>query len=142
MSNSRYFKPTLLAIAIATGSSPAYSQQLITSNIAEQTQWPIKLSAGPLANSLNTLARQTGLTLSADPALLKGVSAAALSGNYTVAKALSILLDNSALQAVKLKDGSYAIKKSSSQNIAGTLALTTVGNEGSFGDAPAEEGGF
>jgi TonB-dependent siderophore receptor len=48
--------------------------------------------------------------------------------------------------AIKQASGSYIVTKSSdsadNNNIAGTLALTTVGSENSFGDAPQEQGGF
>ena len=83
MPNTSYLKQTLLAISVSAASvglTPVFAESSTQQNTANQTEWSLKLVAGSLAKSINSLARQTGITLSAEPTLLKDISAPALSG--------------------------------------------------------------
>ncbi|RFA27786.1 hypothetical protein CAI21_14340 [Alkalilimnicola ehrlichii] len=55
------------------------------------------IPAGPLAQALNTLARQGGLTLSVDPAAVAGQRVAGMQGEFAVADALDQLLAGTGL---------------------------------------------
>jgi iron complex outermembrane recepter protein len=60
--------------------------------------------AGPLEDALNAYARQARVTLSFDPALVRGRRAAALLGRYDAADALNRLLAGSGLVGVAERD--------------------------------------
>ncbi|KAA9156731.1 TonB-dependent siderophore receptor, partial [Delftia sp. BR1] len=59
------------------------------------------LPAGELETSLHSLARQAGITLSFDPALVQGRQSAALSGTRGVHEGLAALLAPHQLQATR-----------------------------------------
>ncbi|MEN0035536.1 MAG: TonB-dependent receptor [Cellvibrio sp.] len=115
MPNCRLFTVSLLACAIATLGAVNASAQNVdaqTANAASssvQAQHSINLSAGPLSSSLNALARQLGITLAVDPALVNNKQAPAVTGNYSAQQALDLLLANSGLSATAAADGSYSI---------------------------------
>lgn len=130
MSNTSTIKRQLLAIAILTACSAASAGAIAQAHNTSATQaeinQPISIPAGSLATSLNSLARKTGLTLSADPALLTGKQAPALAGSYSVKQALAALLSGSGLQANQLADGSYALQKKAASNEIMTLGPVKV----------------
>ncbi|RLU00151.1 TonB-dependent receptor [Ketobacter sp.] len=97
-----------LADTSASSSSNSRSSSPSSSNPGPGLQ-EINLPAGPLATALNTLARQSGLTLAADPSLLAGHSVAALSGHFSVQQALNTLLAGTGLQARQTAANSYSI---------------------------------
>ncbi|MGE3849318.1 MAG: STN domain-containing protein, partial [Gammaproteobacteria bacterium] len=69
----------------------------------------LDLPAQPLVASLAALAAAADLKIEADPALLAGRDAPALTGNQEPADALAALLEGSGLEASRRDDGSYAI---------------------------------
>ena len=75
-----------------------------------------------LESALNQFGREAGILLSYDPALVKGLSAPALSGKYSVLEGLRLLLTGSGLVAVDAGDGSYRVQKPST----GAMLLPTV----------------
>ena len=105
-------------------------------------QQAIDIPAQPLASAIKAIGQKTGIQIAYNASLIKGKTSVAVKGMLKGDEIFKKLLMGSGLVAKKQPNGSYVIKELSSQNIAGTLALTTVGNEGSFGDAPAEDGGF
>ena len=137
MLNAR-FKPTLIAAAVAIAGS-AYVAQ---ASAQEQTLYTLDLPAGTLTQSLNALARQTKLNLSADPALLNGHSAPAISGRYSIEKALERILSGTQLQATKTPKGGYSITRASQNETAALETLIVKGRQERFGDSPIEPGGF
>jgi len=66
--------------------------------------------AAGLEDALNTLARQAGVTLSFDPALVRGRSSAALQGTHTVDAALRQLLAGTGLEA-RTEGGAVVVRK-------------------------------
>lgn len=134
MLNTR-FKPTLLATAVAA----TYVAHVAPAHAQEQSLYSLNIPAGTLAESLNALARQSKLNLSADAMLLKGHSAPAVSGRFSVEQALETILADLPLQATPTKNGGYSITALT------VTALDTVqvkGRASRFGDAPVEAGGF
>lgn len=69
------------------------------------------LEAAPLSQTVAQIARQNGVSLSADPELLKGKSAHAIQGNYDIDAAFNLALAESGLMLLKNSDGSvYSLK--------------------------------
>jgi iron complex outermembrane receptor protein len=66
--------------------------------------------AGALENALNTFARQAGITLSFDPALVRERHSAALQRGRTVTEGLAELLSPHRLEAVSGVSGAYAVR--------------------------------
>lgn len=110
MPNRFNFTVSILACAIATlGAAPASAQNASAATSSAQVQHSINLPAGSLGNSLNALARQLGITLAADPALVNNLQAPALTGTYSAQQALDLLLANTDLVATPAADGSYSL---------------------------------
>ncbi|WP_420994990.1 TonB-dependent siderophore receptor [Cupriavidus sp. 30B13] len=65
----------------------------------------LRIAGGSLEDALNAFARQAGITLSFDPALVGGKRAAALSGSYTVEEGLAALLAAHGLAASRTGGG-------------------------------------
>lgn len=94
------FKPRrkLLGLCISAALVAPLAPTLV--NAAETpAQQEFDIASGNLSSVLNAIARQAGLTLSADPSLLNGKSAQAINGTYTVKQALETILQGSGLQA-------------------------------------------
>ncbi|MDZ7840124.1 MAG: TonB-dependent receptor [Gammaproteobacteria bacterium] len=68
------------------------------------------IPAGPLGQSLNRFASESGITLSFDPALVEGRTAPALEGSYSVEAGLRTLLGTSGLAVVAGSGGGYRIQ--------------------------------
>ncbi|MBP6707022.1 MAG: TonB-dependent receptor plug domain-containing protein, partial [Achromobacter sp.] len=81
--------------------------------------------AGPLGAALGAFASQSGLLLSFDPALTRGLNAPALAGRYTVSGGLRRLLAGTDLRLLPRADGSYALA-GASQASAGAIPLPSV----------------
>ena len=113
-----------------------------TSNTNENRQQSYNIAAGALTDALLRFAAQAKITIQFDTQLTKNLKTSGLQGEYSIKNGLTTLLRGSALNLEKVSASVYTLKKPNSQEIVGTLALTTVGGENRFGDAPAEEGGF
>lgn len=83
------------------------------------------LPAGELETSLHSLARQAGITLSFDPALVQGRQSAALSGTRGVHEGLAALLAPHQLQATRTAEGGWAVHRAR-PGAAAEHALPTV----------------
>ncbi|WP_242702528.1 MULTISPECIES: TonB-dependent receptor [Achromobacter] len=83
------------------------------------------IAAGSLGAALGSFASQSGLLLSFDPALTRGLTAPALAGRYTVRSALQSLLAGTQLRLVPRQDGSYALAPAQGAS-AGAFALPSV----------------
>jgi len=108
---------------------------------AQTRQVTLDLPAAPLGQSLNALARQGGLTLSVDPALLEGKTAPALRGEYTLAEALNRLLAGSGLQ-YRFSDGNtVSLARAEAQEEDGPLRTGPIlvgGDAGETAYGPIE----
>lgn len=70
------------------------------------------LATAPLSQTIAKIARQNGVSLSADPELLKGKIAPAIQGNYDIDTAFHLALAESGLQLLKNADGTvYSLKR-------------------------------
>lgn len=75
------------------------------------------IGVAPLSQTMALIARQNGVSLSADPALLTGKTAPAIRGNYTVDIAFNLALAGSGLQLIKNTDGTvYSLKITQNQD--------------------------
>jgi outer membrane receptor for ferric coprogen and ferric-rhodotorulic acid len=111
-------------------------------NKAKEPSQKYSIVAGELSSALSAFSAQAGILLSIDGTKIKNKKSKGLKGNYTIKQALSVLLQGSGYTAEKTKNGSYVIKKSTDDNIVGTLAKTSVTGGARFGNAPQEEDGF
>ncbi len=109
------FTRTLLSIALSAAlgiTSTSFSSLTLA-----QTQSPnqitvqqeIQLPAGPLGRSLSNIAVNAGIALSFNPALTKGLSTPAVSGNYQPLELIKQLAAQHQLKLVKQDDGSYTL---------------------------------
>lgn len=94
------------AFGLALPVSQAWAQQ----PAAEAARRTFNVPAGALEDALNSFARQAGITLSFDPALVQGKRAEALAGSYAVPDALKRLLAGSGL-VVEVDGSSMVLKK-------------------------------
>lgn len=84
---------------------------LIACTAARAQEIPFDVSAGSLAQSVNAVARQAGLTLSVNPTLLEGRTAPALQGEYTARQALDLLLSGTGIIATFADDGTVTLTR-------------------------------
>lgn len=121
---------TALALAMAAWSIPAMAQ--VAAPTAKPTasaaaQHRFSLPAGPLAQSLNTLAQQAGVQILYAAELASGKQAAALEGSHSVADALARLLAGTGLKAAQRDSRTWsvvAVANTSEQ--AGALPTVSV----------------
>jgi outer membrane receptor for ferric coprogen and ferric-rhodotorulic acid len=139
---------TPLAVAIRYASLAAVTTTSLTvsadtTTITTEKAQYYTIPASALSVALNRFAQKANVSIIMDEAKLKNLNSQTLQGSYTINQGLAELLKGSGFQAKKEFSG-YIIKKASSnvQNVAGTLALTTITSKSRFGDAPTEEGGF
>lgn len=83
------------------------------------------LPAGSLEDSLNALAKQSGITLTFDPALVKGKTAPAIKSQLSRQQVLQQLLKDTGLEPVT-QDGATVIKRLPVANKADTLPEVSV----------------
>lgn len=93
---ARFRRSLLLAAISLSGATAAY---------AETYQLP----AAPLANTLNTIAAQSGIALSIDPALTSNKVSQPVQGEYSAAGAMEAALKGSGLQLQRSSAGSYSL---------------------------------
>ncbi|ELC5005252.1 TonB-dependent receptor [Salmonella enterica] len=100
----------------------------------------ISVPAGELNQSLRDLAAQQGVTISADPALTKGLYGNTLDGRYSVAQSLSLLLAGSGLTAIRQENGGYVLQRASAPAAAGSSAA--VGDDSTIVVTADADGGI
>jgi len=101
------------------------------------------IPAGALEDALSSFARQAGITLSFDPALVRGKNAAAIQGRRTVAEGLAELLSPHRLEAVPGTSGAYAVRQATGTPAAvsgpnAILPTLTVNAPGERADGQVE----
>lgn len=96
---------TFSASAAAAGAAAAGA-------VAVDAQIDLDLPAGPLTGTLTRIGQLGGRSIAADPALLAGRQAPAISGRMTAIQAVHRVLQGSGLQAVSLAGGAIAIQRS------------------------------
>ncbi|MCB4785855.1 STN domain-containing protein [Delftia sp. Lp-1] len=124
-------RPTALATqALALGllitlGLPATALAQSPSSAPDARSIRFDLPAGDLETSLHSLARQAGITLSFDPALVQGRQSAALSGTRGLQEGLAALLAPHQLQATRTAEGGWAVHRAR-PGAAAEHALPTV----------------
>lgn len=114
------------AVSLAWPIAAARAQQPAIEAVHKSFNVP----AGALEDALNTFARQAGITLSFDPALVQGKRAATLAGSYEVIDALRRLLAGHGVTSEAQFDATGKL-------ITGYV-LARARNEGSRSDAASE----
>lgn len=124
-SRSRHFlKCSTLSLALGLAFPYALAQAQTTTRTAASQLFNIP--AGPLSVALERFARVTGANLSYDIAGTQGISSKGLSGNYTAAEGLRILLQDSGLTAVVQPDGGFQLLKPAASTRVDDAALPSV----------------
>ncbi|MHC8286134.1 TonB-dependent siderophore receptor [Pseudomonas sp. XS1P51] len=109
--------PLCVAIALATLASPALAQaQNLTFN----------LPAGPLANTLNAIASQSGYIVSLEPSLVQGKQAPAVIGQMPAEQAMHQALSGSGLQLRVTEQGNFSVEPAPDSNAALQLGVTNI----------------
>jgi outer-membrane receptor for ferric coprogen and ferric-rhodotorulic acid len=123
-----YLKPRLipLAISLTLAGMPAWAEpHSANQTTGLQATHQYDLPADKLDETLIRIARQSGKSIAADPALLKGKSAPAIHGAMTAEQALDKALSGSGLQAVTTEAG-FSLKPVATDSGAAVETLPEV----------------
>ena len=104
-----------VAVALATLASPALAQDL-----------SFNLPAGPLANSLNAIASQSGRIVSLEPVLVQGKQAPPVIGQMSAEQAMDTALRGSGLQLRITGQGNFSVEPAPQTGAALQLGVTNV----------------
>jgi outer membrane receptor for ferric coprogen and ferric-rhodotorulic acid len=123
-------RPGLLAVAVALsiGGQPLPSFAEETAPSARSITRSYDIPAGPLGETLARISRESGRTLSADPALLQGRNAPAVRGDYSPEQAAQLALAGSGLRLLVTVSGTLSVQPG---NDSGALELGTLSVVGS-----------
>lgn len=113
-----------LACASALLLSATAHAQASGTNAATAARQTYAIPAGPLAQALNRLGRESGALITFAPELAAGMQTQGVNGSYTVPQALATLLAGSGLQATAGTDGGYALRRT--PEASGTAASTAA----------------
>ena len=102
-----------VAVALATLASPALAQDI-----------SFNLPAGPLANSLNAIASQSGRIVSLEPVLVQGKQAPAVIGLMSAEQAMDTALRGSGLQLRITGQGNFSVEPAPQTGAALQLGAT------------------
>jgi len=95
--------------------------------VSDERRLHFDLPAGGLEDALNSLARQAGITLSFDPALVRDRHAPALKGDRTASEGLAELLAPHRLEVLRGSQGAYSVQRAAAPDVShGHLAEITV----------------
>lgn len=100
-----------VAIALLAAAIVAAPADVAHAQAATETAAPVlTLPAGPLADSLLSLASQSGVQINADARLIADRQAPALAGRFTPSQALGLLLSGSGLEAAEASPGLFTLR--------------------------------
>ena len=116
---------TLLVTALLSLTVPVYAQLATTEPI------PFDIPAQPLDQAVTELARQAGLSIGGDSALLRGKQAPALEGEFTPMEGLDLLLAGSGIAARFADDGSVRLVGVGDEKEAQPMQLSPIRITGS-----------
>lgn len=124
----RTARPTLLPALLLAGAAVGWAVPVsrVQAQPADSARAGFDVPAGALEDALNTFARQAGITLSFDPALVRGRNAAALAGARAVPDGLAELLSPHRLEAVAGSSGAYAVRAMAPAADAGAAAAANA----------------
>ena len=106
-----------VAVALATLASPAPVQ-------AQELSF--NLPAGPLGNTLNAIASQSGQIVSLEPALVQGKQAPAVIGRMSPEQAMNRALTGSQLQLRITGQGNFSVEPAAQDSGALQLGVTSI----------------
>ncbi len=104
-----------LAMAVwlaCAGSAGAQTSPPASADASAGVAVPMRIPAGPLSDTLTRIGQLTSHAIAADPDLLTGLSAPAVSGNLTALEAVHQALAGSGLEAVPLSGKALTIRRS------------------------------
>ena len=104
-----------VAVALATLASPALAKNLT-----------FNLPAGPLANTLNAIAGQSGQIISLEPSLVQGKQAPSVIGQMPAEQAMQRALSGSDLQLRVTDQGNFSIEPAPENSAALQLGVTNI----------------
>ncbi len=110
----------LLVTALLSLAVPVYAQPTTTEPI------PFDIPAQPLDQAVTELARQAGLSIGGDSALLRGKQAPALEGKFTPMEALDALLAGAGVRARFADDGSVTLISSNQGQADAPMQLAPI----------------
>lgn len=122
---------TLAALLLCSGWA-------VASEPAPAARYRIEQPAQPLADSLLSIARQTGASVLFDPAAVRGVQAKAVSGELSAAEAIAKLVQGSGL-VLELRPSGAIVVKAAPPPAAGGGASAVRAPAPGGGDAPGAE---
>jgi len=132
-----FSRPAGLCLAVLLGLAP-----FVTTPAAAQSQAaePMRfdIPAQPLDQAVTELARQAGLAVGGDAALLRGKQAPALAGEYTPRQALDRLLAGSGLTARFTDAGTVTLAEAGAQDGNGPTQLGPIQVTGEGPGGPVE----
>ncbi len=108
--SSPLLRPGLLALAIAFASA---GQPLVAQAESGSSQVAVRsydIPTGPLGETLARISRESGRTLSADPALISGKRAPAVHGQFTAEQAVQQALAGSGLRLAVTTSGTLSVQ--------------------------------
>lgn len=86
---------------------------------SQDARYPVEQPAQGLADSLRSIARQTGISVLFDPAAVRGRMARPVSGRLSAVEAISQALDGTGLVAEVMPDGSVVVRPAAAGGGAG-----------------------
>lgn len=115
------FSGALLATPLAANliAMPAWAQNV-------EAEYAFSIAAGSLEAAIVEFSSIAGVTVSFEPAVVRGRQSPGLQGRYSASVALQHLLQGSGLQAVPQAGGSYSLLPLSSQGDALQLGATSI----------------
>ena len=119
----KYISIAIQALLITGAISLSYPTNTYAADDSQVLAY--NLPAGSLEDSLNALAKQSGITLTFDPALVKGKTAPAIKSQLSRQQVLQQLLKDTGLEPVT-QDGAIVIKRVAILNKADTLPEVAV----------------
>ena len=130
----QFFWPRTFAVAIALSSSATFVLAQDANSAAARYRFDVP--AGPLAQTLQTISRQSGKPVSLDASLVQGRQAPSVSGNLSTQEAASQALAGSGLRLVVAADGSLGVQSAEEQAMmlgavdisSNTLGATSEGS--------------
>lgn len=93
------------------GSVSAASAQMTGEPAPREAATEVRIAASPLGTALMRFAAASGVNLSLDPALIQGLQADGLSGQFTVEAGFAALLKDTGLETVRADRGSYVLQR-------------------------------
>ena len=110
-----YTLPVAVALATLASPAPVQAQEL-----------SFNLPAGPLGNTLNAIASQSGQIVSLEPALVQGKQAPAVIGRMSPEQAMNRALSGSQLQLRITGQGNFSVEPAAQDSGALQLGVTSI----------------